>query len=121
MTYARSLVYSFVNRMAQFAMRNPSGLDYRNYEAVPGGCYEDLELHGLLNQVEDDRAHAEAVKLRGWGQKYKDVSEEVQNEGKKALSLFIGQALMNAAHDMDPYEERDGQLVRKSDGKPVIL
>lgn len=29
--------------------------------------------------------------------------------------------LMRAAQLIDPYEMRDGQLVRKSDGKPVTI
>lgn len=113
MSYARDLVYSFVNRMAKFAMQNPNGLDYRNYQAIIDECYEDYELRALLNQVEDDRAHAEAERLR--------LRAKAVKLGMGPTVEGIYEVVRGLAELVDPYEERDGQLVRKSDGKPVIL
>lgn len=120
MSYARDMVYSFVNRMAQFAMRNPNGLDYRSYQSVEAGsgCYEDLELRALLNQVEDDRAHTEAVRLRKRGEQTRNTARA---QGNNTIGIYLGAALIVEALAMDPYEERDGQLVRKDDGQPVTL
>lgn len=117
MTHARDRVYDFVNSMAQFAMNNPNGLDYRNYVAVePGsGCYEDLELRSLLDQVGDDRLHAEAVKI------YKRGKETAKASVSDLMATATGTVMMAVAMQLDPYEERDGQLVRKSDGTPVTI
>lgn len=108
MTRSRDLVYSFVNSMAKHAMQNPCGLDYRDYQSVvPGsGCYEDFELQGMLNQVEDDRMHVEAEKIRKLA---------AESKIKESVGLWI------AANMLDPYQVVDGQLVRKSDGRPVNL
>lgn len=74
---------------------------------------EGRRLFGLLNQVEDDRAHAEAVKLR----------EKVESWGFPATPRAedTARAWRTVADEIDPYEEKDGVLVRKSDGKPVSL
>lgn len=66
------------------------------------------DVKRLLDQVEDDRVHAEAEKLRA----------EIKLLGMGPLSAV---AFTQAADLVDPYEMRDGQLVRKSDGKPVNL
>lgn len=76
---------------------------------------------GLIDQVEDDRAHTEAEKLFALGHAYKEAAKSERTAGAKALAIFSGQALIEAAKEMDPYEVRDGQFVRKSDGKPVTL
>lgn len=116
MSHARDQIYSFVNRMAQFAMHNPNGLDYSSYQAVKAGsgCYEDLELRSLLDQVADDRAHAEAERLRKKADEFAASSSDLVARAMAATAR--GAAIM-----IDPYEERDGQLVRRSDGKPVII
>jgi hypothetical protein len=64
----------------------------------------------LLDQVEDDRAHTEAEKLRNEAAIYDE-------EGERNVAA----GLYRAADMVDPYEMRDGQLVRKSDGKAVVL
>lgn len=116
MTRARDQVYNFVNRMASFAMQNPNGLDYRTYQSVEAGsqCYEDLELRSLLSQVEDDRAHREAKRLR---QRAEVTTIDLLNP----CSLHDAKLIMGIADLIDPYEMRDGQLVRKSDGQPVTI
>lgn len=114
MSESRDRVYTFVNRTARLARqaisRNPQ--EHRFYSAVTGGSDEDVYLHNLLNDVEDDRAHAEAVKLRQRG-------TELTRSGPGTLGQPMGAALIVESFAMDPYEERDGVLVRKSDGKPV--
>ncbi len=110
MSAARDLVYNFVNEMARLSRqaisRNPQG--QAHYVAVEAGSDDDLYLHGLLNKVEDDRAHAEAQKLL-------DMHMEVLlMHGPQ-----VAQGLALAIKHIDPYVRRDGQLVRKSDDKPV--
>ncbi len=69
----------------------------------------------LLDQVEDDRVHAEALKLLKRGEELK------AGVGNQSIGMAMAATLIVEAVAMDPYEERDGQLVRKSDGKPVTL
>jgi hypothetical protein len=83
-----------------------------------GGSDECVRLHDLLNQVEDDRAHAEAEKLR---EKAKRVESSSMMHVDPVVAVHTAGVLRTAAESVDPYEERDGQLVRKSDGKPVNL
>lgn len=78
------------------------------YVGGPGGEQCDA-LDGVLAQVEDDRAHAEAEKLRA------AVSKDAAHRPKWQA------AVLEAADMVDPYEMRDGQPVRKADGKPVTL
>lgn len=73
-------------------------------------------LDHILDMVEDDRAHAEAVALRGRGE---DMRRNGKPDGTATMGYVIGAGLVVEAFAMDPYEQRDGQLVRKSDGKPV--
>mgnify|MGYP001606216440 CR=1 FL=1 len=66
----------------------------------------------LIGQVEDDRAHAEAEKLREF------AAEMVFN----LLDPFGPQKegwVRHIADRIDPYEMRGTHLVRKSDGKPI--
>jgi hypothetical protein len=74
-----------------------------------------LQLYGLLNRVEDDRAHAEAQKLIKRGEELK-AGTWTQGVGMAMAAMLIVEAIA-----MDPYEMRDGQLVRKADGQPVVL
>lgn len=80
-----------------------------------GDCegFESAEcrrVDDLLNKVEDDRAHAEAEKLRTEAKLFEQ--DGYMDEG----GIYEAAAAM-----IDPYEMRDGQLVRKSDGKPVTI
>lgn len=68
---------------------------------------------GLIDQVEDDRAHREAERVR----QRADISEL----GVGPFAEGQRQLILGLADLVDPYEIRDGQLVRKSDGKPVII
>jgi len=74
------------------------------------------ELDALLDEnnerVEDDRAHAEAEKLR-------KAAGEFNLGSNDLIARTTRAALGGAAEQIDPYEMRDGQLVRKSDGKLV--
>lgn len=97
MSDARDQVYYFVNGQVN------------REEKVIGGTDEDLFLHGLLNRVEDDRAHREAEKIR------KAVKEDPAYRPKGHA------AMLEVAESIDPYEMRDGALYRKSDGSPVII
>lgn len=72
------------------------------------------QVDELLDQIEDDRAHHEAEKLR----------ETAAGMVFNLLDPFSPQKegwVRHIADEIDPYEMRDGQLVRKSDGKPVTL
>lgn len=71
-------------------------------------------IRELLDQVEDDRAHAEAEKLRV---KAKTVRLDLLDP----FSPYREQLIREQADEIDPYEKRDGQLVRKSDGRAVTL
>lgn len=102
MSHARDLIYSFANNQIKKG---------KEIEAASG---EDDYLHGLLNQVEDDRAHRGAEKLRKRADTFKDSASDLV-AGAMAASMRL------AADEIDPYEMRDGQLVRKSDGKRVFL
>lgn len=68
------------------------------------GDERDSHLGEMLDQVEDDRAHREAERLRN-------------HAGESTFKLLRG--IMDAASLIDPYIEVDGQLYLKSDGKPV--
>lgn len=112
MSQARDLIYSFVNKlgdkMAKHGPEKPWG------SMIEAGSGDDDYLHGLLNWVEDDRAHREAEKLRQRADGFKDSASDL-------VAGAMAAAMKLAADEIDPYEERDGQLVRKSDGKPVML
>lgn len=120
MSYTREQVYRFVNRVAKKARQavSPNPQDHAAYLAVEGGSEEDDHLRGLLNRVEDDRAHAEAVRLRKRGEQTRNTARA---QGNNTIGTYLGAALIVEALAMDPYEERDGQLVRKDDGMPVVL
>jgi hypothetical protein len=92
MTYARDLIHQ--------AARCEAGTD------------ECVRIHDLLVEVEDDRVHVEADKIR------RRAEEILRNGGddRRTAELMAG-VTMAAAMGMDPYELRDGELVRKSDGK----
>lgn len=111
MSYYRDLVYSFVNKTAREARqeisRNPK--DHQYYQAVEGGSDEDDRLHSLLNWVEEERVHAEAVGLRSRADALASKADNISAES-------MVDAYRLAANEMDPYEERDGQVFRKSDG-----
>lgn len=116
MSYARDLVYSFINTTAKMSRQavSPNPQDHAAYRAIEGGSGEDTYLHGLLNQVEDDRVHREAGKLRKRAEGFADSASDL-------VAGAMAAAMRLAADEIDPYEERDGQLVRKSDGKSVII
>lgn len=77
----------------------------------PAGDEDDL-----IGQVEDARAHVEAEKLRAEAKEYEKEAKGLFNEGAYYKAAAV---MAYAASLIDPYEMRDGQLVRKSDGKPV--
>lgn len=112
MTDARSQVYSFVNKRGDQMARYGPAAPYQ--KMIEPGTDDDLFLHGLLNQVEDDRAHAEAERLRKKADGMPRYTPPKGGTTGRAVTLAL-------ADEMDPYEERDGQLVRKSDGRPVVL
>lgn len=68
---------------------------------------ECTQLSELLDQVENDRLHAEAKRLRDLATGYKPGPRH--------------KTVQRVAEHLDPYEWVDGQLVRKLDGKPVSL
>lgn len=90
----------------------------RNMIHSLGGCEGGDEkcdrITELLDRVEDDRAHTEAEKLRG---KADELSAQADNLAAESMV----DAYRLYANEMDPYRVVDGQLVRKSDGKPVTL
>jgi hypothetical protein len=83
-----------------------------------GNLDQDLYVAALLDRIENDRAHAEAQKLLQRGE---EMRANGRPDGTATIGYVIGGALVVEALAMDPYETRDGQLVRKSDGKPVTI
>lgn len=73
-----------------------------------GGVEECGRMTELLDKIEDERAHREAEKLR-------ETAKKLRSNAPDRTGLLV------AALRIDPYEMRDGQLVRKSDGKAVTL
>lgn len=106
MSMARDLVYSFAEKLARDAQKY--GIPY-NCRPIEPGSHDDDYLSGLLNNVEDDRVHAEAEKIRA------EVAEST------AYRPRAHAAMLEVANEMDPYHVVDGKLVRKSDGRPIIL
>lgn len=91
--------------------RSPENEDRVN-NATYAICTVVNVLAGRTLDVEvaaDDRVHAEAEKIRA------NVKESPVHRPKGH------QVMLEVADDMDPYHVVDGKLVRKSDGKPVIL
>lgn len=81
-----------------------------------GGVAACGRLTGLLDELGDERAHAEAEKLRAEAKEYEKEAAGMLN----ASAYYQAAGVMaRAAQLIDPYVMRDGQLVRKSDGKPV--
>lgn len=111
MSFARDLIYSFVNRrgdeMARFGPPEPY------YKMIEAGTGDDLHLHGLLNRVEEERAHDEAERLREKAAEFATSSSDLVAEAMTA-------ATKAAADHIDPYEVKNGQLYRKSDGKHIV-
>lgn len=75
-------------------------------------------LSAALDQVEDDHAHRQAELLR---QRAKLIADPEFNSGSAWQRERESKLVLGLAALIDPYEERDGTLVRKSDGKPVTL
>lgn len=110
MSHARNLVYSFVKQQVQ------SG------DGIEAGSFEDDYLHGLLNRVQDDQRHRDAEQLRAKAEQLLDMYAGKRGE-VYAVHCHAAEVLNEQADAMDPYVrlERGGQLVRKSNGAPVIL
>jgi len=111
-TAARQAIYSRVNKLGDDMARYGPPAPY--HQMIEAGSDEDLYLSGLLDRVEDDRAHAEAEKLR-------KAADEFAKNSSDLVARAMAAATRGAALKIDPYEERDGHLVRKSDGKPITL
>lgn len=80
------------------------------------GTDECDRITELLNQVEDDRAHAEAERIRTEAREYE---AEAPSKDRHDGYMKTAAVLATAAESLDPYEMRDGNLVRKSDGKII--
>lgn len=106
MSIARAQVYAFAERLARNA--DEHGIPY-NGRPIEPGSQDDDRLRDLLDRVEDDRAHREAEKLR------KEADELHQTEPGFVHALRVG------ADMIDPYTQTDAGLVRKSDGKTILL
>lgn len=83
-----------------------------------GEQHENLDY--LLDLVEDDRVHAEAEKLRNEAKLHEQDAVGLIDP-EREMYLRTAGAMTYSANLIDPYEQRDGQLVRKSDGRPVQL
>jgi len=89
--------------------------------AVIGGEKTDdrcLGIDRLLDRIEDDRAHAEAEKIRKEAEATAAAGREHDQVDR---ALRASGAMHYVADQVDPYETRDGRLVRKSDGAPVAI
>lgn len=65
---------------------------------------------GLLNQIEDDRAHAEAEKMRA------HITEVIREHGIG----YTDNGWYGAADLADPYQLVDGRWIRKLDGMHAV-
>lgn len=106
MSLARDLVYSFAEKLAKKAAKE--GIPYNGRPIEPGSRDDDY-LHGLLNQVEDDRVHAEVHRIL-------DISMETMLLHGEKVTQGLGLAIKT----VDPYKLRNGELRRKSDGKVML-
>jgi hypothetical protein len=86
-----------------------------------GDCegFESAEcrrVDDLLDEVEDDRAHKEANRLR---EKAAEIHEGAVDKHGEVYGLmrFAAKSHFEAADEIDPYEVRDGLIVRKRDDK----
>lgn len=113
MSSVHDLIYAFVNRRGDDMARYGPPRPYQ--QMIEADSDDDLYLRGLLNRVEEDAVHAAAQKLRKRGEEMKAES------GNQGVGMAMAATLIIEALAMDPYEMRDGELVRKSDGKPVTL
>lgn len=109
MTYARDLALAMVNRHAE------AGSPIKPYSN------EHLYLESLLNQVENDRAHAEAKRLRARSASFEKDIAAMEFSARKAGIVQMMVIMVQDAYLIDPYVEIEGQLYRKSDGKPVTI
>jgi hypothetical protein len=84
-------------------------------EAVTEECDR---IRVLLDEVEDDRAHKEANRLR---EKAAEIHEGAVDKHGEVYGLmrFAAKSLFEAADEIDPYEVRDGLIVRKRDDKAM--
>lgn len=73
---------------------------------IDGGSEKCKNLDYLLDQVENDRVHAEVHRIL-----------EISMETMLIHGSQVTQGLGLAIKTVDPYQLRDGQLTRKSDGK----
>lgn len=74
---------------------------------------ECLWLTDRLNEVEEERTHDEAEGLREKAARFAASSSDL-------VAGAMAAATKAAADHIDPYEVRDGQLYRKSDGKLIV-
>lgn len=111
MSITRQQVYNLVNNLARVA--EEVGLPSSRLAIEPGDEVDD-HLHGLLNKIEDDRAHREAERLRKKAEGMPSYTPPKSGTTGRAVTLML-------ADEIDPYEMRDGELIRKSDGKPVTI
>lgn len=73
---------------------------------------------GLIDQVEDDRAHCEAERIR---EEARQTADAWTSEVSRSQAERSSGAMYYVADMIDPYEIRNGQLVRKFDGTQVIM
>lgn len=73
-------------------------------------------IRDLLSQVEDDRAHKEAQRLRERAAEIHEGAVDKYGEVYGTLR-FAAKTLRDEAERIDPYMEREGLLVRKRDDK----
>jgi hypothetical protein len=115
MNFARDLVYDFVNKVGDDMARYGPPAPY--HKAVEAGTDNDDRLHYLLNWVGDDRAHAEAEKLRRKADELEAANAFVVRPDQ---TMTPSDVVRVSADEIDPYHRVDGRLVRKSDGSPVV-
>jgi hypothetical protein len=76
----------------------------------------EAPLLSLVLKLMDDRAHAEADKIR---KEAEETAAAGWNHDQVNRALRASGAMHYVADLIDPYEMRDDQLVRKADGQPV--
>lgn len=81
-----------------------------------GGNEVCAQMTELLDALEDERAHCEAVRIR---EEAEQTADAWTSEVNCAQAERSSGAMHYAASMIDPYELRDDRLVHKADGSPV--
>lgn len=75
-------------------------------------------LDYLLDRVEEDRLHAESQRIR---KEADELHAPVAHVVRHDHSQLPSEHMRDIADRLDPYHVVDGEMVRKADGRPVVV